>query len=121
MPLKRCIFCFEKIWRIRARPLFLPAMKKLIRFFKSKAFKYLLVFVLFLIAMFTSNVHNLQTRIQNTITIRELKQEIEHYKAKSEQNKQRLQQLKSDKDDLERFARERYRMHAPNEDVYVVE
>ena len=38
-----------------------------------------------------------------------------------EQIKQRLQELKSDKEDLEKFARERYRMHAPNEDVYVVE
>lgn len=71
--------------------------------------------------MFTSNVHNIQTRIQNTITIRELKQEIEFYRAKSQQNQERLQQLKSDKEDLEKFARERYRMHAPNEDVYVIE
>jgi cell division protein FtsB len=71
--------------------------------------------------MFTSSEHNLQTRIKNAITIRELKQEIEYYKDKSEKSKQRLQELKSDKEDLEKFARERYRMHAPNEDVYVVE
>lgn len=80
-----------------------------------------MVFVVFIVAMFTSNVHNIQTRIQNTITIRELKQEIEFYRAKSQQNQERLQQLKSDKEDLEKFARERYRMHAPNEDVYVIE
>ena len=96
-------------------------MRKLLRFLKSKTFKYLLVFVVFIVAMFTSNVHNIQTRIQNTITIRELKQEIELYRAKSRQNQERLQQLKSDKEDLENFARERYRMHAPNEDVYVIE
>ena len=63
----------------------------------------------------------MQTRIKNAITIRELKQEIEYYKDKSEKSKQRLQELKSDKEDLEKFARERYRMHAPDEDVYVVE
>ena len=80
-----------------------------------------MVFVVFIVAMFTSNVHNIQTRIQNTITIRELKQEIELYRSKSRQNQERLQQLKSDKEDLEKFARERYRMHAPNEDVYVIE
>lgn len=77
--------------------------------------------IVFLVAMFTSREHNLQTRIKNAITIRELKQEIEYYKDKSEKSKQRLQELKSDKEDLEKFARERYRMHAPNEDVYVVE
>jgi cell division protein FtsB len=79
------------------------------------------VVIVFLVAMFTSREHNLQTRIKNAITIRELKQEIEYYKDKSEKSKQRLQELKSDKEDLEKFARERYRMHAPNEDVYVVE
>jgi hypothetical protein len=79
-------------------------MRKLLRFLKSKTFKYLLVFVVFIVAMFTSNVHNIQTRIQNTITIRELKQEIELYRAKSRQNQERLQQLKSDKEDLEKFA-----------------
>lgn len=71
--------------------------------------------------MFTSSEHNIQTRIKNAITIRELKQEIDYYKGKSEESKQRLKELESDKDDLEKFARERYRMHAPNEDVYVVE
>ena len=81
----------------------------------------MLVVIVFLVAMFTSREHNLQTRIKNAITIRELKQEIEYYKDKSEKSKQRLQELKSDKEDLEKFARERYRMHAPNEDVYVVE
>jgi cell division protein FtsB len=79
------------------------------------------VVIVFLVAMFTSREHNLQTRIKNAITIRELKQEIEYYKDKSEKSKQRLQELKSDKEDLEKFARERYRMHAPDEDVYVVE
>lgn len=96
-------------------------MKKAIQFFKSNTFKYLVVILVFLVAMFTSREHNLQMRIQNAITIRELKEEIEFYKAKTEQNMQRLQELQSDKDDLEKFARERYRMHAPNEDVYVVD
>lgn len=96
-------------------------MKKVFLFFRSNTFKCLLVVIVFLVAMFTSREHNLQTRIKNAITIRELKQEIEYYKDKSEKSKQRLQELKSDKEDLEKFARERYRMHAPDEDVYVVE
>lgn len=96
-------------------------MKKVIQFFRSNTFKYLLVIIVFLVAMFTSSEHNIQTRIKNAITIRELKQEIDYYKEKSEKSKQRLQELESDRDDLEKFARERYRMHAPDEDVYVVE
>ncbi len=96
-------------------------MKKLIHFFTSKTFKYLVVLILFVVAMFTGSMHNIQTRIKNIITIRELKKEIEYYRAKSKENQERLQQLKSDKEDLEKFARERYRMHAPDEDVYVVD
>jgi cell division protein FtsB len=96
-------------------------VKKVIQFFRSNTFKYLLVVIVFLVAMFTSSEHNIQTRIKNAITIRELKQEIDYYKEKSEKSKQRLQELESDRDDLEKFARERYRMHAPDEDVYVVE
>ena len=96
-------------------------MKKAIQFLRSNTFKYLLVIIVFLVAMFTSSEHNIQTRIKNAITIRELKQEIEYYKEKSAKSEQRLQELESDRDDLEKFARERYRMHAPNEDVYVVE
>lgn len=96
-------------------------MKKFVQFFTSRTFKYLVVFVVFVVAMFTGSVHNIQTRIKNILTIRELKQEIEYYKTKSKENQERLQQLKSDKEDLEKFARERYRMHAPDEDVYVVD
>ncbi len=96
-------------------------MKKLLQFIKSSVFKYLLVLILFLIAMFTSSEHNIQMRLKNKETIRELKQEINHYKTRTEESKQRLQELSSDKEDLEKFARERYRMHAPDEDVYVVE
>lgn len=96
-------------------------MKKAFQFLRSNTFKYLLVIVLFLVAMFTSSEHNIQMRIKNAITIKELKQEIDYYKKKSAESQKRLQELESDKDDLEKFARERYRMHATNEDVYVVE
>ncbi|MBQ2024982.1 MAG: septum formation initiator family protein [Paludibacteraceae bacterium] len=98
-------------------------MKKIFKFLSSniKILKYLLVAVVFLVAMFASREHNLQTRIKNTITIKELKKEIDYYQTKSKQNQERLQELKSDTNDLEKFARERYRMHAPNEDVYVVD
>jgi cell division protein FtsB len=95
-------------------------MKKTLQILRAN-FKYLLVIFVFVVAMFTGNQHNVKMRIKNAITIRELKKEIEYYRAKTEQNKQRLQELESDRDDLEKFARERYRMHAPNEDVYVID
>lgn len=122
MPLKKYILCCKYFVVSNNSATFVP-MKKIFKFLSSniKILKYLLVAVVFLVAMFASREHNLQTRIKNTITIKELKKEIDYYQTKSKQNQERLQELKSDTNDLEKFARERYRMHAPNEDVYVVD
>ena len=59
--------------------------------------------------------------MENARTIKRLEKELAFYKNKSAENKKRLEQLKADKEQIEKFARERYRMHAPNEDVFVVE
>ena len=76
---------------------------------------------MFVIAITTTEEHNVFISFENKSTIKHLEQELAFYRNKSEENKKRLEQLKSDKDKIEKFARERYRMHAPNEDVFVVE
>lgn len=83
--------------------------------------KYLIVFVIFIIAMTTTEDHNAFQRMENARTIKKLQEELEFYKNKSNENIKRLEQLKADKCQIEKFARERYRMHAPDEDVFVVE
>ena len=52
--------------------------------------------------------------------IRKTKQEIEQIKAETAEASNLLQSL-DNKDSLERFAREQYKMHTDNEDVYLVE
>lgn len=96
-------------------------MKKVFSIIKILTNKYLIVFVVFIIAMTTTEEHNAFQRIENAQTIKKLEKELAFYRNKSAENKKRLEQLRADKEQIEKFARERYRMHAPNEDVFVVE
>ena len=46
---------------------------------------------------------------------------IEQYNAEIEEMDKRINMLKTDKDTLEKFAREHFYFAAPGEDVYVIE
>ena len=52
--------------------------------------------------------------------MREVKEELQVMREETAKSQSVLETL-DNTDSLERFAREQYRMHAPNEDVYVVE
>ena len=45
---------------------------------------------------------------------------IKHYQKEIEINSKKLNDLHTDKEGLERFAREEYFMKKPNEDVYII-
>lgn len=96
-------------------------MSKVFSILKIVTNKYLIVFVIFIIAITTTEEHNAFQRIENAQTIKKLEKELAFYKNKSAENIKRLEQLRADKQQIEKFARERYRMHAPNEDVFIVE
>lgn len=100
---------------------FAESMKKVFSILKILTNKYLIVFVVFVVAITTTEEHNAFQRIENARTIKKLEKELAFYKNKSLQNKKRLEQLKADKEQIEKFARERYRMHAPDEDIFIVE
>ncbi len=51
----------------------------------------------------------------------ELNGQIEYYRNKTIEDKQKLEELHSDKDRIEKFARENYLMKRPNEDVFIIE
>ncbi len=51
----------------------------------------------------------------------ELNNQIEYYREKTVEDKQKLQELQSDKDRIEKFARENYLMKKEDEDVFIVE
>ena len=82
--------------------------------------KYLIVLVLFAVIMVTSEDHNLLHRYKNKKTIESLEKQISYYKNETAENKEKLDELRSDSSNLEKYARERYQMKKVDEDVYVI-
>ena len=52
--------------------------------------------------------------------INQLEREIEYYKKQREENSRKSEALHSDRESLEKFAREQFLMTKPNEDIFII-
>ena len=86
----------------------------------SRINKYWLVTILFLGLTFTAGDSNLYKRYVYIKKIQELEKEIKQYKEEIEINTTKLNELRTDKEGLERFAREEYLMKKADEDVFII-
>ena len=86
----------------------------------SRINKYWLVTILFLCLTFTAGDSNLYKRYVYIKKIQELEKEIKQYKEEIEINTKKLNDLRTDKEGLERFAREEYLMKKADEDVFII-
>lgn len=86
----------------------------------SRINAYWLVTIGFLILTFTAGDSNLYKRYTYDEKIRSLEKEISHYREEIEINSKKLNDLRTDKEGLERFAREEYFMKRKNEDVFII-
>jgi cell division protein DivIC len=82
--------------------------------------KYFLTLIIFIIWLTLLDTNNLIERYQQLRDLHKLKQDREYYTKKIEEDKRKLNELKTDNDNLEKFAREQYRMKKKNEDLYIV-
>lgn len=80
---------------------------------------FVLLFIVIMLFLFSDS--NVMKRIESDSEIRSLKKQIEFYRRKTEEDKIKLHELQSDKDNLEKFARENYLMKKDNEEVFVIE
>lgn len=80
----------------------------------------LIILVIIMFGFFISE-SSIFARFSYDAKIMELNSQIEHYRNKTIEDKQKLQELQSDKDRIEKFARENYLMKKPDEDVFLVE
>lgn len=85
---------------------------------KNKFVLTTLVFLLWLIIFDRSNWFDMVGEIRS---IHSLEDEKEYYQKKIETDRQRLKELKTNDENLEKFAREQYLMKKPNEDIFIVE
>ena len=92
-------------------------MKRLIDLFKNKFF---LVTVAFVIWMVFFDKNDLLSQYQYHQEVSKLKEERDFYKTQNVKVAKDLDELTSDPQKLEKFAREKYLMRKENEDVFVV-
>jgi len=92
-------------------------LKKLAPYYKNK---YLVAGTLFLVWLVFFDQNNLLERSRQINHLHQLQQDKVYYQKRIQEDSTRLQQLKTDKDNLERFAREKYYMKKDNEDIFVI-
>ncbi len=81
--------------------------------------KYAFTFIVFFgwIALFDSN--SLIDRVDYISNVKELEKDKKYYKNKITESENRLLELRTNKLNLEKFAREHYYMKKDNEDIFV--
>lgn len=99
---------------------FITRIKEFHAKYLSRINAYWLVTIGFLILTFTAGDSNLYKRYTYDEKIRSLEKEINHYREEIEVNSKKLNDLRTDKEGLERFAREEYFMKRKNEDVFII-
>jgi len=85
------------------------------------SYKYLLALLIFLAWIFFFDENSIVAHRKNKRQLQELQEQKIDYKKRINSDRQKLEDLKSGKENLEKFAREQYYMSKPDEDVFKVE
>jgi cell division protein DivIC len=90
------------------------------RFF-SKFGKYHFTILIFLFVIVYWDENNLIYRFTLDRKIHQLESDIEHYEGIIKESTKQLDQLRTNSEKLEKFARENYLMKKKDEDIFIVE
>jgi len=82
--------------------------------------KYVLTSLIFLLWLLLFDQNNLNDRRKNAREYNQLLEEKDYYQKKIEEDRKRIRELKTDNDNLEKFAREQYLMKKDNEDIFII-
>ncbi len=82
--------------------------------------KYVLASLVFGVWLLFFDQNNLLNRYDDVRNLKKLEEEKVYYEQKIKDDQQRLRELKTDRENLEKFAREQYLMKKPNEDIFIV-
>ena len=82
--------------------------------------KYILTIIIFLIWLILFDSNNLISRYKELNQLHKLKKDREYFSKRIEEDRKKLHELKTDNDNLEKFAREQYRMKKADEDLYII-
>lgn len=82
--------------------------------------KYVILTLIFLIWILFLDNNNVMVWLRTQRTLRRQRVHIEQLEREIDRTETRIEQLSSQRDSLEQFAREQYLFHEPGEDVYIV-
>lgn len=82
--------------------------------------KYILTLLIFILWILFLDSNNLVSRYKEIKNLKKLKADREYYLKRIEEDRKKLNELRTDSRNLEKFAREEYRMKKPDEDLYVI-
>lgn len=82
--------------------------------------KFLLTLIIFGVWLLVFDQHNLIDRFKARRHLNQLKKDTAYYRAKVQEDQKSIDLLETNNQNLEKFARERYRMKAPDEDVFII-
>ena len=82
--------------------------------------KYLMAVLVFLVWLMIFDNNSLIDRVKYLNILEEMEVEKQYYLERIEEDSRRLNELKTDRDNLEKFAREQYFMKKENEDAFVI-
>ena len=91
--------------------------KPILKYLKNK---YVISIVVFAVWITFFDQNNLLSRASNMRTLRQMQKQKEYYAKKIEEDTRRTNELLSDDENLEKFAREQYLMKKTNEEVFVI-
>lgn len=97
-----------------------PFVKRNSFLMKGLRNKYLLAVLVFLVWLLIFDQNSLIDRIRYLNALHNMEHEKQYYLERIEEDSRRLNELKTDRDNLEKFAREQYFMKKENEDVFVI-
>jgi cell division protein FtsB len=82
--------------------------------------KYFISLVIFAIWIIFFDQHNLVDRYKSKQHLDQLKKDTVFYRERIRNDREMIKLLKTNPQNLERFAREKYMMKAPDEEVFVI-
>ncbi len=91
--------------------------KKFFSFLKNKFILTIVVFIVWIV-LFDSN--NIMDRLKDLSNLKELRREKAYYIEEIKSDSVKLNELKTNIKNLEKFAREQYLMKRDNEDIFIV-
>jgi cell division protein DivIC len=92
-------------------------LKKILSVIRNK---YFITSTLLLAWLLFFDKNDILSQVELTRKLNSLEEERNYYAKEIERNKQDMMELKTNPKNLEKFAREKYLMKRPNEDIFVI-